>query len=155
MGGDDGGAMALRDWKARHLLGIWSAYWVALLVAAALPAARVVVPLLQDPRSHGSVSMRYAEGSLAFTATRSATEVWIGSVSLVAAALWIALPPLALWLAWLVRRPRGARPPLPHAPPPHPHEPRAAEHAPVPRAAVPVEVPLVEEGHAPPTDARR
>ncbi len=146
--------MALRDWKARHLLGVWSAYWVTLLVAVTVPAARVVAPLLRDPLSHGRVSMSYGNGALAFTASRAGAEVWTGSVSLLAAALWIALPPLALWAVWLARRPRRAAT-EPSRDTRENELPWVAEHAPGAHPPTTIQVPRAEEGHAPPTDARR
>jgi len=44
-----------------------------------------------------------ANGDLSLTIS-SDTAHWVGSASLTSIALWIAGPPLLLWLVWLVTR---------------------------------------------------
>jgi hypothetical protein len=82
-----GGEMRVRAWSARHLFASWLVYWAVLLaVVAGRPLWRYWQ--LQRGDSHGTVSLTYA-----------------GSMS--AVALWIAGPPLILFLVWLATRSRA------------------------------------------------
>jgi hypothetical protein len=99
-------ASSFRDWHPRHLLAAWSAYWAALAVVTLGPAARAIWPFMRNPDAHGNVSASFGEGAIRITVSRAGGEVWAGSASATAIAFWLAVPPLALWLLWLVRRPR-------------------------------------------------
>ena len=98
-------------WRPRQLLTAWAAYWATLFVvtlgSAVVTALRVAVP----EGAKGSISAGFGDGGFTLKMTSAGTTVWNGSVSLTSAALWIAGPPLLIWLAWLVSRP--ARPPVP------------------------------------------
>jgi hypothetical protein len=99
-------AFSLRDWHPRHLLAAWSAYWAALAVVTLGPAARVIWPLLRDSNGRGSISASFGDASVHLVVMRSGAEVWAASTSVSAIAFWVGVPPLALWLLWLARRPR-------------------------------------------------
>ena len=90
----------LRRWSHRELLGSWVAYWIGLLAVIAAPAF-FEWWRLQRTDGHGSVSV----------------VVDAGAVEM---ALWIAGPPLIVFVLWLLARPRRggrAAPPTPSAPP--------------------------------------
>jgi hypothetical protein len=100
----------LRRWQAKHLLLSWAVYWVVLALVALRPALTLVARALGGPEGHGSISADVSNGvanlNVAFEGQR-----WTGSTSLTSLALWIAGPPLLLWLVWLVTRraPSSAR----------------------------------------------
>lgn len=78
----------LRRWGHRQLLASWFGYWIALLAVIAAPA------LLQYWRiartdGHGQVSIEISAGPLEMAA-------------------WIFGPPLAIFVLWLVARPKRA-----------------------------------------------
>ena len=93
----------LRRWQAKHLLLAWAVYWVVLALVALRPALSIITRALSGPEGHGSISADVSNGianlNVAFEGQR-----WTGSTSLTSLALWIAGPPLLLWLVWLVTR---------------------------------------------------
>ena len=103
--------LGLSRWKHRHLLAAWVTYWVAL-VAVKLGGAISAVAQVSGPNGHGSASAGFGDKGLTFTVVNGATTIWSGASSLGAAALWVAGPPLLLWVAWMLKRPR---PDAPHA----------------------------------------
>ena len=100
----------LRRWRAKHLLLAWVVYWLLLVIVGLSPALAVVVKALNAPKGLGSIGANVGNGVASLTVS-SAAQVWTGSISLTALALWIAGPPLLLWLLWLVtrREPASAR----------------------------------------------
>ena len=102
----------LRRWQAKHLLLAWGFYWIVLAVVALRPALSMIARALSGPDGHGSISADVANG-IARLNVAFEGQTWTGSVSLISLALWIAGPPLLLWLVWLVTRraPAPAREP--------------------------------------------
>jgi hypothetical protein len=102
----------LRRWQARHLLLAWAVYWVLLVLVALRPALALVARALTGPEGHGSVSANVGNG-IANLNVAFEGQHWTGSTSLTSLALWIAGPPLLLWLVWLATRraPASAREP--------------------------------------------
>ena len=96
--------LTLRRWRARHLLLAWSAYWVALAAVALAPAARAIARV-SGPGEHGNVAAVFGDGLVRLTVTSPGAPAWTGTVTVGALAFWVAVPPLLLWLLWLVRRP--------------------------------------------------
>jgi hypothetical protein len=88
----------------------WSAYWVALAlwgIGTALPT----IWRLTRPESHGSTSLSFGNGAFHFIVLEGTTTVWRGDIGLQTLALLVAIPPLALWMLWLLaahRRGQGA-----------------------------------------------
>jgi hypothetical protein len=79
--------ISFRHWQPRHLFRSWIAYWLALL---AVVAGRPLLEYWRISRSaskHGTVGFSYSGGLLPL-------------------ALWIAGPPLVLFLLWLATRSR-------------------------------------------------
>ncbi|HEY0776503.1 MAG TPA: hypothetical protein VGD56_00930 [Gemmatirosa sp.] len=99
--------------SAWPLLAAWLAYWAVLaLVVLGGPALRVW-RLTHDPALHGSATMHLADNLLTASVIEGGATVWSTSTHLVTIALWIAGPPLLLFLIWLRSRSRdadGARP---------------------------------------------
>jgi hypothetical protein len=98
------------------LLGAWAAYWVALGAVTLAPFARWVWDLTRIPGEHGTASLSMGDAGLTLTALKDGVVVYTGVAPLTEVALWIAGPPLALWLAWIVLRPSRADESSLHAP---------------------------------------
>ena len=100
----------LRRWRAKHLLLAWVVYWVLLVIVGLSPALALIVRALNAPKGLGSIGANVGNGIASLTVSSTA-QTWTGSVSLTSLALWIAGPPLLLWLLWLVTRraPASAR----------------------------------------------
>lgn len=76
-------------WGVRELVLAWVVYWVGLLLHAIWPQLRTIWEL-SVTKQHGSVSLDYSGSGLA-------------------AALWIAGPPLLMAVLWIATRPRRER----------------------------------------------
>ena len=93
----------LRRWQAKHLLLAWAAYWILLVLVVLRPAIAMVLRALNAPKGLGSINAGVADGMATLTVVASGVT-WSGTSSLTSLALWIAGPPLLLWLVWLVTR---------------------------------------------------
>jgi len=96
--------LTLRRWRPRHLLLAWSAYWAALAAVALAPALKALARLT-GPGEHGTASASFADGVLQVSIASPSAPAWTGGVAVGTLALWVAIPPLLLWLLWLARRP--------------------------------------------------
>ena len=93
----------LRRWQAKHLLLAWSAYWIVLAAVSLRGAIAAASRALAAEQGKGSMSASIDNGMLTLHAAGNGST-WSGSASLTSIALWIAGPPLILWLVWLVTR---------------------------------------------------
>lgn len=82
--------LSIRRWRASHLFRVWIAYWILLFGYIAWRPLLEYWRITRSPSGHGSVGYSY-------------------SGSMLRAALWIAGPPLALFVLWLVTRTREPR----------------------------------------------
>ncbi len=98
--------LSLRTWRPPHILAAWGTYLAGLAAVTFGPAALEVSRFAGDPARPGTVSAGIDDGVAYLTVVEGATTVWSGTTSLGAMALWVAGPPLLLWLAWLILRPR-------------------------------------------------
>lgn len=94
----------LRDWSPRKLFAAWIGYWIALLAALVGPALPALWRATHAGNGQGSISLNFGNGAFTLSVTLSGSEIWSGSISAIALALWIGVPPLLLWLAWLSQR---------------------------------------------------
>jgi len=93
--------MALRrSW--RFLLGLWSAYWAVLAVFMLGPLAVAVYRATSASDGHGSVTASLGDGGFVVTVIRDSQTIYSLSLHVIAAALWIAGPPLLAWLAFAI-----------------------------------------------------
>jgi hypothetical protein len=81
----------LRRWQPRHLFGSWVAYWIALLAVVFWRPLYQLWRASRGPATHATVGFTYSGSALAL-------------------ALWIAGPPLLLFLLWVATRPRDRAP---------------------------------------------
>lgn len=96
---------SLSRWRPYQLLGAWAAYWLLLLIAALGPAVPAILRATREG-AHGEINASVGNTVLTFTVKEAGQLTWSGSVHLLTAALWIAVPPLVLWFLWL--RARGS-----------------------------------------------
>lgn len=94
-----------RKWGWRSLVGVWGAYWAGLAAVTLGPFGVYVWKLARIPGNHGNVSLSLGDNGIKLTALRDGATAWSGSVALGTFALWVAGPPLAVWLLWLLLRP--------------------------------------------------
>lgn len=99
----------LSKWRPVHLVAAWCGYWLALALIGLGPAVSAIWRMSR-PGQHGSANLSFGDGAFQLTVLREGTTVWSGEVSLIALALWLAVPPLLLWIFWLraARRRRDA-----------------------------------------------
>jgi hypothetical protein len=81
---------------------------LALVVVVLRPALLLALRAVNAPQGHGTIGANMDDGVI--TTTIAADGVtWVGASSLTAIALWIAGPPLVLWLLWVATRRSPAR----------------------------------------------
>jgi hypothetical protein len=100
--------LSLANWRSTHVLGAWAAYWLALLAVTLGPALIQLWPVISAPDAKGSASANIGDGRATLTVIDAGSTVWTGSASLGSIAFWLTVPPLVLWLLWLIQRPRRA-----------------------------------------------
>lgn len=119
-------AFSLKRWGVGTLVGAWVGYWVALGAVTLAPFAKWILDLNRMPGQHGTASLSMGDAGVTLTALKDGVTVYSGVAPLTDLALWIAGPPLALWVVWLLLRPsRSADEALP-APSPYDALPDAA-----------------------------
>ncbi|MDB4914899.1 MAG: hypothetical protein JWM95_2543 [Gemmatimonadetes bacterium] len=106
-------SLRLRNLRPAHLLAAWTAYWIALVGVTVGPAIVKIWQVTRDTRPQSSVSAGFGDGNLNLQVLKGTATVWAGSASMSTVALFIAVPPLLLWIAWLAARPRGTHTPEP------------------------------------------
>jgi hypothetical protein len=99
-------AFSLGNWRPRHLLLSWVAYWLLLLATIMRPALVNVISAITAPDGHGTISANMADGVVSLL-VKSDAATWTGSASLTSIALWIAGPPLLLFALWMATRTRA------------------------------------------------
>jgi hypothetical protein len=96
--------LTLRRWRPSHLLLAWTTYWAGLAVVG-LGGALRAANRLAGPGQHGNASLGFGDGAFKVTITSGTETLWNGAVSATTLALWLAGPPLLLWVVWLATRP--------------------------------------------------
>lgn len=97
---------SLRRWRPLHLLGAWCAYWVVLASVGLGPALIAQLRVVRRPGTSETISASVHDGLFSASLSHGGSTVWSGSIHVLALALWVAGPPLALWLVWLAARRR-------------------------------------------------
>jgi hypothetical protein len=57
---------------------------------------------MSRPDAHGSANVSFTNDILSATIADGAKTVWSGSISFLTLALLVAVPPLLIWLVWIV-----------------------------------------------------
>jgi threonine/homoserine/homoserine lactone efflux protein len=97
--------LGLIRWKPRHLLAAWSTYWAGLALVTLGPAALAILRITVPEGAKGSVAANFGDAGLQLVVKSGDVTTWFGQASVSSVALWLAGPPLLLWLAWLAARP--------------------------------------------------
>jgi hypothetical protein len=95
---------SLSRWRPQHLLLSWVAYWTALLAVTFGPAVPAILRATGAAPGKGEISFNFADGIFSLVVKQAGQVLWTGSVHFLTAALWIAVPPMVLWLLWLRAR---------------------------------------------------
>jgi hypothetical protein len=94
----------IRRLRPRHLVAAWGAWWLLLLLRLA-PAFAAIWRATHAGHGEGNFSLSFGNGVLTLLVTVSGRTLWTGSMSFLALALLVGLPPLAMWLLWVSLRP--------------------------------------------------
>ena len=94
-------------WSVGQLLLSWVATWAATAVIKLGPALAAGWRAANGPEGQGNISLGFNGSVLHASVTERGAESWAGSASVLVLALWIALPPLALWAAWMFANARS------------------------------------------------
>ena len=97
---------SLRRWRAGHLLIGWGVCWLVLLLVGLGSELLAIWRVTSEPDAHGNIAASITNGVFQLSITGSDRTVVERSISLMPILLWAAGPPLLLWLAWLLSRPR-------------------------------------------------
>jgi len=98
--------LSLRRWKPGQLLLGWAAYWAGLVGVTLSPAIGATWRATHLPDGHGSVAASFDNATLSYTVIEGGVKTWVGTTSMTTALLWVVVPPLLLWLVWLIVRER-------------------------------------------------
>jgi hypothetical protein len=105
---------SIRRLGVGHLLGAWGAYWVGLAGITLWPFVRFVLDISRHPNVHANASLSVGDAGVTLLLMRENATVWSGVAPLLSFALWVAGPPLVLWLVWLALRPSRSEAPSLH-----------------------------------------
>ena len=99
----------LARWRPGHVIAAWCAYWIGLLGVTLTPTILAIVRATSAPANSSNVSASFANTTLTITVSQLGKVTHVASASLGQMALWVGLPPLALYALWLfTRRPPAA-----------------------------------------------
>jgi hypothetical protein len=96
--------LGIGKWRVGQLLMAWSAYWAGLILVTLGPAALAAWKVI-GPREHGSISAGFGDGAFTLDILKDGAAIWHGSASVMTTVLWLAGPPLLLWVVWMITRP--------------------------------------------------
>ena len=85
------------------MLLAWTTYWLALLIVAIGPAIPAMLRATAKD-VHGEINASFGNSVFVLTVKQAGQVTWTGSIHALAAALWIGIPPLVLWILWLRAR---------------------------------------------------
>lgn len=94
----------LSRWRPRQLLLAWVAYWIVLVLVKFGGAIGPIYSATHAEGNHGEINASFGDGVLSLTVKEMGRVTWTQSVHFLTAALWLALPPLVLWLVWVRAR---------------------------------------------------
>ena len=99
----------LSRWRPAHLITAWVAYWVGLAAVTLTPTVMAIVHGTRLPKDAAAVSASFSNTVLSITVSEFGKVTHAATASMLQVSLWVGLPPLLLYVAWLSARPR-ARP---------------------------------------------
>src|SRR4051794_31086367 len=89
-----------------RLLAGWLGWWVILAAWKIGPALPAILRVTR-PDAKGNANVAFGEKGFSATITEGSTVAWEGHITLLKLVLLITVPPLILWVLWLltVKRP--------------------------------------------------
>jgi hypothetical protein len=99
--------LSLDRWKPRHLLAAWTVWWTGLGVATLAEPLRLAWRITRPEGNHGNISASFENTMLKLTMSEQGRTLYESSAHFGTIALWIAGPPLVLWLLWMIAQARG------------------------------------------------
>jgi hypothetical protein len=115
--------LSLRRWRAPHLLGAWIAYWVLLALVALGKPLTLMRQVGALPKGRSSANLGFGDQGFTGKIVADGATLWETNVPVGTVVAWIVIPPLLVWVAWLLSRPR----PTPVQPDDRPPELRAPD----------------------------
>jgi threonine/homoserine/homoserine lactone efflux protein len=85
----------------RHLVASWVGYW-AVLAAVTLTPAAIALWRVSRNGAKGDASVALGDAGLRATISLGGVTQWDHTVSLATFVLYVAGPPLLLWVGWLL-----------------------------------------------------
>jgi hypothetical protein len=100
----------LRSWSAGKLFASWIAYWILLIGIGFRPALVAIWRATRDTPEHGSVNLSFGDSGFVLDVVKGGAKLYSGSIHLLPLALFVAGPPLAIWLLWVASRSKRSAP---------------------------------------------
>ncbi|MGH7654732.1 MAG: hypothetical protein ACREN6_08720 [Gemmatimonadaceae bacterium] len=88
-------------WKVGHLVASWVGYWAVLAAVTLAPAANALWKVSRAG-AKGDASLSVGDAGVHATVSVVGVTHWEHTVSLTTLVLFIAGPPLLLWVTWLL-----------------------------------------------------
>lgn len=101
----------LARWRPGQVIAAWVVYWIGLLVVTLTPTILALTRASSSPKDTANATVGFANTVLKVTVTQLGKTTYVASASLGEMALWLGVPPLALYALWLFtrRRPGATR----------------------------------------------
>lgn len=93
-------------WRPGHVITAWVAYWIGLAGVTLTPTILAIIRAASAPKDTANVGASMSNSVLTITVSQFGKVTHTGSASLLQIALWVGLPPLALYALWMFTRPR-------------------------------------------------
>jgi len=79
-------------------------YWALLTTVGLGPAIPAIWRATHAPDGTSNINLSAGNQGISLTVSSAGQSTWAGSIHLITLALLIAVPPLAMWFAWLGRK---------------------------------------------------
>jgi len=79
-------------------------YWALLTTVGLGPAIPAIWRATHAPDGTSNINLSAGNQGISLTFSSAGQSTWTGSIHLITLALLIAVPPLAMWFAWLGRK---------------------------------------------------
>jgi hypothetical protein len=100
----------LARWRPWHVITAWCVYWVGLAGVTLTPTILAMIHATHMPKDTSTVNASFDNSLLSITVSEFGKATHIASATALEIALWIGVPPLALYCLWMVTRSRRWRP---------------------------------------------
>jgi len=100
----------LRSWSAGKLFASWFAYWILLIGIGLGPAIAAIWRVSGATKDQGTAALSFDNGAFSLKVINAGTTIYSGSIHLLPLTLFVAGPPLLLWLAWFASRSKRSSP---------------------------------------------